>query len=483
MAMGKRDRERQDDFWVKTQDLPRSLGHPFYAKLNEVLGAEKFDDFVEGACAAFYADKMGRPSLPPGIYFRCMMVGYLEGIDSERGIAWRCADSLSLRSFLGVPLGQNTPDHSTLSRTRRLIDLETHQEVFGWMLTLIATHKLVEGKTLGIDSTTLEANAAMRSIVRRDTKETYEQFLTELAKASGIQTPTREDLARIDKNRKNKGSNQDWEHPHDPDAKITRMKDGSTHLAHKMEIAADMESGAVLGVTLQAADLDDRATMPQTIMEATEQLDRVREDQRAGKHLAAEIAAEAVADKGYHSDDALAVLEELGIRGYVSEPNRGRRKWKGKEEERRRLHANRRRIRGARGKRLMRRRGELIERPFAHGLETGGMRRTHLKGRENILKRLLIHMGSANLGLLLRTLFGMGTPRSLQDAGKGGDRGARGSRPAPGLDGDPADLPRANQTLADRLLAPIIVFAVMTATTLTNATRSTAHAPGRATAA
>jgi transposase len=469
MAMGKRDRERQDALWVKTADLPESLGHPFYVRLNEVLRDEKFDGFAEEACAAFYADTMGRPSLAPGVYFRCMMVGYLEGIDSERGIAWRSADSLSLRSFLGVGLDENTPDHSTLSRTRRLIDLETHQEVFGWVLTLIARNKLVEGKTLGIDSTTLEANAAMRSIVRRDTGETYREFLTKLARASGIETPTREDLARIDRDRKNKGSNQDWEHPHDPDARITKMKDGSTHLAHKMEIAADMKTSAVLGVTLQGADKDDRATMPETILEATGQLGRVREDDSAGPHLAEAIVEEVVADKGYHSDHALAVLEEVGIRTYVSEPKRGRRRWKGKEDDQRRVRANRRRIKGARGKRLMRRRGELIERPFAHGLETGGMRRVHIKGHDNILKRLLIHMSGVNLSLLLRTRFGVGTPRSLQGAGKGGDSG---SRPARGLVGALTDLPGVLQNRAERLFASLLTWAADCATAI----RSTAHA-------
>lgn len=476
MAMGKRERERQDALWVKTADLPQSLGHPFYVTLNEVLRAEAFDDLAEEACAAFYADTMGRPGLPPGVYFRCMMVGYLEGIDSERGIAWRCADSLSLRAFLGVPLDMNAPDHSTLSRTRRLIDLETHEKVFGWVLTLLATHKLVEGKTLGIDSTTLEANAAMRSIVRRDTKETYREFLTRLAKASGIETPTREDLARIDRDRKHKGSNQDWEHPHDPDAKIARMKDGSTHLAHKMEIAADMKTGAVLGVTLQGADQDDRATMPETILAATEQLDRVRENEEAGQHLASEIVEEAVADKGYHSDAALAALEELGIRTYVSEPKRQGRKWKGKQEERRRLHANRRRVRGVRGQRLMRRRGELIERPFAHGLETGGMRRVHLRGRDNILKRLLIHMSGVNLSLLLRTRYAMGTPRSLQGGGNGAETGSRPSRRRVGA---LTDLLGMIQNRADRLFAPMFVFATM----ITKATRSTARAAHMAIAA
>jgi transposase len=246
MAMGKRKQHTQSPLFVVTTDLPQSAAHPFYRKLNEILASGDFDRVVEGLCAKFYEETMGRPSLPPGIYFRLLMLGYFEGIDSERGIAWRCADSSSLRLFLGYEINQPTPDHSTISRTRRLIDLQTHQEVFQWALKLLAKEGLVEGKTAGIDSTTLEANAAMKSIVRRDTKESYDQYLTGLAKTSGIETPTREDLAKIDKKRKNKASNDDWEHPKDPDAKIAKMKDGTTHLAHKAEHAVDMQTGAIL---------------------------------------------------------------------------------------------------------------------------------------------------------------------------------------------------------------------------------------------
>src|SRR5207342_1332120 len=184
-----------------------------------------FDRFVEEQCRPFYAPVMGRPSLPPGRYFRLLMVGYFEGLDSERGIAWRAADSLSLRQFLGLELSEAPPDHSTISRTRRLIDVETHQAVFTWILKRLAAAGLVKGQTIGIDATTLEANAALRSLVRRDTGESYQEFLTKLAEASGIRTPTRAALARLDRKRKKKGSNQEWTHPHDPDARITKMKD------------------------------------------------------------------------------------------------------------------------------------------------------------------------------------------------------------------------------------------------------------------
>lgn len=391
--------------WVATQDLPRSAAHPFYVRLNQILDRHDFDGFVEGLCARFYADD-GRPGLPPGCYFRLLLIGYFEGLDAERAIAWRAADSFALREFLGLVLPDAPPDHSTISRTRRLIDLETHEAVFTWMLQRLADAGLVKGKTVGIDATTLEANAALRSIVRRDTGESYQDFLTKLAQASGIETPTRSDLARIDRKRKKKGSNDDWTHPHDPDAKITKMKDGRTHLAHKAEHAVDLETGAIVGVTVQDADDGDTETSIETLIEAAEQIEVVRPD---GDGL-----QEVVGDKGYHSNQTLVDLEAVGVRSYISEPDRGRRNWKKKPEARAAVYRNRRRIRGARGLRLLRLRGERLERPFAHLYETGGMRRVHLRGHTNILKRLLIHTGGFNLGLLMRQLLGVGTPRGLQ---------------------------------------------------------------------
>src|SRR6266403_3664224 len=258
MAMGKRKRKlRQQSMWIATQELPRSASHPFYKRLNRILEQTGFDEYVEQLCESFYAPTMGRPSLAPGMYFRLLMLGYFEGIDSERGIAWRAADSLSVREFLGLELDEAPPDHSTISRTRRLIDLETHQAVFASILERLSKAGLVKGKTIGIDATTLEANAALRSIVRRDTGETYDEFLTRLAKASGIDTPTREDLVRLDRKRKKRTSNKEWKSPGDGDARIAKMKDGRTHLAHKAEHAVDMDTGAIVAVTLQAADQGD----------------------------------------------------------------------------------------------------------------------------------------------------------------------------------------------------------------------------------
>ncbi len=392
--------------WVATQDLPRSAAHPFYTRLNQILDNAEFDGHVEALCQRFYADEIGRPGLPPGRYFRMLLLGYFEGLDSERAIAWRAADSLSVRSFLGLDLQEAPPDHSTVSRTRRLIDLETHQAVFTWVLQRLADAGLVKGKTIGLDATTLEANAALRSIVRRDTGESYEDFLTGLAHASGIETPTRADLARIDRKRKKKGSNDDWTHPHDPDAKITKMKDHRTHLAHKAEHAVDLETGAVVAVTVQDADEGDTATSIETLIEAADQVETVMPE--------GEGITEVVADKGYHSNQVMVDLEAVGVRSYISEPDRGRRNWEDNPEARDAVYRNRRRIRGARGQRLLRQRGEQLERPFAHLYETGRMRRVHLRGHTNILKRVLLQTAALNLGLLMRTLLGVGTPRSLQ---------------------------------------------------------------------
>ena len=391
---------------VATQDLPQTAAHPFYARLNQILDQHDFDRHVEGLCQPFYADEVGRPGLPPGRYFRLLLIGYFEGLDAERAIAWRAADSLALRKFLGLVLPEAPPDHSTISRTRRLIVLETHEAVFTWMLQRLADAGLVKGKTVGVDATTLEANAALRSIVRRDTGESYQDFLTKLAQASGIETPTRADLARMDRKRKKKGSNDDWTHPHDPDAKITKMKDGRTHLAHKAEHAVDLKTGAIVSVTVQDADEGDTTTSQETLIEAAEQVEAVLPD---GNGI-----EEVVGDKGYHSNQSLVDLEAVGVRSYISEPDRGRRNWKKHPDARDAVYRNRRRIRGARGLRLLRLRGERLERPFAHLYETGGMRRVHLRGHTNIRKRLLIHASGFNLGLLMRHLIGVGTPRALQ---------------------------------------------------------------------
>jgi transposase len=399
----RKQRERQEDIWVAHTEIASAPSHPFYQQLNELLDGEKFDEFVEARCAKFYAAQYGRPSLTPGIYFRSLLIGYFEGIDSERGIAWRMADSLALRRFVGIGLDECTPDHSTISRTRRLIDVDTHREVFGWVLQRLADRGLVKGKRIGIDATTLEANAAMRSIVRRDTGESYEEFLSGLAKASGMETPTREDLARMDRKRKKRTSNKEWQSPTDGDARITKMKDGRTHLAHKAEHAVDLDTGAVVTVTLQGADQGDTTTLDETLSEAgmavAELVEREAEQRpEARPKVNVQGIEELVADRGYHSGPVLARVQLAQVRTYIPEKKqKGRRHWQGKAKQQRAVYQNRQRVRGRYGKSLLRRRGELVERSFAHCYETGGMRRTYLRGHKNILKRQLIHVGGIQL--------------------------------------------------------------------------------------
>jgi len=408
MAMGtRRKRERQQDLWIATSDVVETPANAFYDRLNQILDEHKFDAKVERLCHKFYKQSpYGRPSMAPGVYFRSLLIGYFEGLDSERGIAWRTADSLSLRKFLGYALDEATPDHSTISRTRRLYWLETHKAVFRWVLNILDEEGLVSGRTVSIDATTLEANAALKSIVRRDNGQSYNDYLKELAQAAGMENPTREQLARLDRKRQKKGSNQEWMSPSDADARITKMKDGRTHLAHKAEHAVDLTSGALLAVTLQPADEGDTTTIHKTLQEA----------QAAAREINERGVEEVVADKGYHSGAVLKDVHQQEVRSYIPEPERGRRKWQGegKAEEQKRTYENRRRVRGDRNKRLQKLRSELTERSFAHLYETGGMRRVHLQGRKNILKRLLVHGAAFNLSLILRKNLGVGKPRRLQ---------------------------------------------------------------------
>ena len=402
--MGTRKQERQQEFWIATKDVVEPPGNAFYDRLNKILEEHRFDRKVESFCRKFYKkSRYGRPSMAPGVYFRALLIGYFEGLDSERGIAWRVADSLSLRRFLGFALDEQTPDHSTISRTRRLFWLETHQAVFKWVIGILTGEGLIQGQTIAIDATTLEANAAMKSIVRRDNGQSYNDYLIGLAQAAGIENPTREQLARMDRKRKKKGSNDEWRSPADPDARITKMKDGRTHLAHKAEHAVDLSSGALLAIMLEPANEGDTTTVHKTLAEA----------QSVSRQIHPLGVEELVADKGYHSGEILKTLHTGGVRSYLPEPARGKRNWEGKAVEQKRTHENRRRVRGSRGKRLQKIRSELTERTFAHMYETGAMRRVHLQNRKNILKRLLIHGAAFNLSLILRKVLGAGTPREF----------------------------------------------------------------------
>jgi transposase len=406
MALGRRGGV-EDGLWIPTTELPRSPGHPFYERVNRVLVEAGFDRFVEELCRPHYAAVQGRPSIPPGTYFRMLMVGYFEGIDSQRGIAWRCSDSLALREFLGLGMAERAPDHSSLTVIRQRLPLELHEEVFAFVLRILVERGLYDGKTLAVDATMLEANAAMKSIVRRDSGEGWKQYIKRLAQEAGIKNPTEEDARRLDRKRKKRVSNKDWESKTDSDSRIAKMKDGRTHLAYKAEHVIDLESEVVVAATIYPADRSDGETLLQSVSQAQEAVARAGSDA---------FAAEVVADKGYHKAQSLAECAAYDLRTYIPERTARRlRRWTDKPAGwREAFHANRRRVRGGRSRRLQRLRSERVERSFAHVCNTGRARRTWLRGTEDVQKRYLVTLAGRNLTVLMRVLFGIGTPRSLQ---------------------------------------------------------------------
>lgn len=410
MALGKWSSKKQRDLFVAATELPRSPGHPFYVALNKLLEEVKFDAYVEERCAPLYRDG-GRPSVPPGVFFRMLFVGYFEGIDSQRGIAWRCSDSMSLRSFLGLSPTQASPDHSSLTVIRRRLSKEIIDQVFTFVLKVASERKLLKGKTVGVDATTLEANAAMKSIVRRAGGDTWKEYLTKLAKDAGIENPTDAELRRFDRARKGKKvSNDDWKSPTDPDARITKMKDGTTGLAYKAEHAVDLDTNIIIAATIQPADAADGETAKETIAEAQDNLG----DATKQKCSIVELAA----DKGYHKTETLVWAEEHGIRTYIPEAeHKHKRRWVDKPDTwRLACLANRRRVARDKSKALQRRRSEFVERTFAHICETGRARRSWIRGLVEVSKRYLMQVAAHNLGLILRKLFGLGTPRGWGSA-------------------------------------------------------------------
>jgi len=408
MALGRR-RKQQQELLISTTSLPQSPGHPFYEKLNDLLRGAKFDEHVEDLCAPFYADRRGRPSIPPGVYFRMLFVGYFEGIGSQRGIAWRCADSRSLQEFLGLQATDRTPDHSSLTVIRKRLPTEVHEEVFCFVVKVAGEKGLLKGKTLAVDATTLEANAAMKSIVRRDSGADWNEYLRELAQEAGIEEPSDEDLRRFDRGRKGKKvSNKDWVSRTDPESRITKMKDGRTHLAYKAEHAVDLESEIVVAGGVYQADQSDGDTAPETVIEAEAVLAAIEHDQGID---------EVVADKGYHKTETLAWFADRGIRSYIPERRDShKRRWTNKAPSwKKAFRNNRRRVRGARSKALQKLRSERVERSFAHACESGGGRRTWLSGVIDTHKRYVILLAAMNLGTILRAALGVGTPRELAD--------------------------------------------------------------------
>jgi transposase len=406
MAMG-RSGGVQGELMATWAEMPRSPGHAFYGRLQAFLREADFDGFVEEVCKPFYAAKMGAPSLPPGRYFRMHMIGYFEGIDSERGLAWRCADSYSLRDFLRLSNREKAPDHSWLSRTRSRLPHEAHEKVFGWVLRLVAERGLVKGERLGVDGSTMEANAALRTIVRRDNGESYRAMLTRMAQESGVETPTAEDLARFDRKRKGKKlSNADWksaDRPRRQDHQDEGRNDASGLQARARGRSRHGRRRGRADPSGRRRRHDDAVCDPRS--------------RRAQSRRGREPCALAT-DKGYHSRGQLKALDGGVWKTRIAEPEpaKGYLRWHGDEAAQRAVYANRARLKSGIGRETMRRRGEMVERSFAHVLDRGGMRRAWLRGRENVHKRYLIHVAGFNLGVLMRALHGQGTPREAAEA-------------------------------------------------------------------
>jgi len=421
MARGNRKHAQQPAMWVDTRAIPTPPANPFYIELNAILEKHGFDAHVDQLAAPYYADH-GRPSIPVGNYFRMIFIGYFENLPSQRAIAWRVADSLSLRRFLALDLTDDTPDHSSLTVIRKRLPLEIHQQVFQFVLTILAREGALKGKVLGLDATTVEANAALRELTRKDTGERYYAYVKRLADEAGEPSQKFEDLARFDKKRKGKKlSNEEWEHPHDPDARVGRDKHGATDMLYKLEKTDDLETGAILSVTVATADTGDTTSQAATLDAAAENLTAVLSDEASREMIFpdhAEYAEEAVLqevvkDKGYHSDEVLKELDVRGVTSYVCVPRSVKRDWSGKEIEQARYEVNRMRVESERGKELLRRRGEISERGFAHLCDVGGTRRTWLRGVGDNLKKALGAACGFNLGLLIRRALGAGKPKEL----------------------------------------------------------------------
>lgn len=415
----------QQRLFVRSDELAGAPRHRFYEKLNELLDGAGFDAFVEELCAPFFAadGKAGRISTRPGVYFRMLFIGYFEGIESERGICWRVEDSLSLRAFLGIAPHETSPDHSTLSRMRSRLGTEVYEQVFHFVMRVLNQQGLLRGRVAGVDSTYLRADASMKSIVRRGSGEGYKSYLKKLAKKAGIENPTDEDARRMDRGRDKKTSNDEWVSPTDPDAEIARLKDGRTRLAYKAENTVDMETGAILAAEILPATTPDGESVITSVEQANANIaaahDEDDDHNDSGTTVPADGIKEVVGDKGFHKASTIKRLADAGIRTYFPErKQRGQRRWKknGGRATAIAVYQNRARLKSRKSKRLQRRRGELLERTFAHLCETGSHRRTRLRGRENVQKRYLMQAAAFNLGLVMRQLIGHGTPRALAGA-------------------------------------------------------------------
>lgn len=405
----RKKRAVQDQLFVMGSELPRATADAFYRKINETLEKIGFAKSVWEICQPAYAEesKGGRPGIDPVVYLKMLMVGFLENLPSERAIASRCADSLSIRGFLGYSLVENTPDHSSLSVIRERLSSEQFKALHRLLLQALHEHGLLKGKNLGIDSSIMEANASLRELQHRNSDEKYWDYVKKLAAQNGIDPEDTKAVRRFDKKRKGrKTSNQDWVNPHDVEAKVGRTKDGATDMIYKPEHISDLESGAIVHVEVRPGDAGDSEAMSERVMEAVQMVAQV-----VPKDKAWQIGQSVTADEGYFAVAEVAALQAAGCRVVISDPQARRRKCAVGSEERKVLAKARRSVRSRSGRALLRKRGEHLERGFCHLLDHGGLRRATLRGCEKLTKRHYLGAMAFNLSLLLRKIYGVGTPK------------------------------------------------------------------------
>ena len=407
----------QEEFWVARNSIRLRKGATFYDQLGERLDEMGFGEKVRELCAPYYeAEDLGRPPVDPEVFFKMFFVGFFEGIGSERGIASRCDDSLSIRRFLRYDLTEATPDHSTISKIRHRLPLEVFEEVFSSSLLPLHRAGLLTGERIGLDSSIFEANASHDKLVRREDGMSYQDYIAKLAEEAGIDPSDKAAVHRFDRTRKDKRTpNAEWFSPNDPDAKFGPRKDGAWDMTHKVESAVDLDSGAILSIEVQPSDKSDATNMAehfetaaQMAQYAADQNDdgAPEEDEEDGDDKPARKAA---ADKGYHKNEELLKLKEAGMEPVIAEPFG--KAIPGDEEQSEAFEANRRNRKSDEGKQAMRDRAEKVERSFRHLLDYGGARRTTLCGHLNISKRMLLSGMSFNLSILFWNIHGVGTPK------------------------------------------------------------------------
>jgi transposase len=409
-VFAKKEKAAQQELWLATQQLVQSPKSTFYTKLDETLEEFEFAKKVRAICApAYKQSNVGRPGIDPVVYLKMIMVGFFEDLSSERAIAARCADSIAIRGFLNYGLDENTPDHSSLSVIRGRLGLEVYQKIFTLCLQALQEHGLLRGKNLGIDSSVIEANASLRALVNRNTEEQYWEYVKRLAAQEGIDPEDATAVRKFDRNRPGKGSNQEWENPHDPDAKIGPKKDGATDMIYKPEAVVDLDTGAVVQAEVHLGDQADHKEVATRILEAQQAINEVQ-----AKELETLTVRTVTSDKGYYAISEVEALQSEEIKTVIADPVKNRRLEKLEPEQRKAVEAARRSVKSRAGKKLLRRRGMHIERSFAHILDCGGMRRTTLCGWENLNKRFKLAAAFYNLSQLMRKLFGFGTPKQLE---------------------------------------------------------------------